>query len=62
MGGSPKNGHYTCRIHCPTAAGSWWYYNNIERRLARPGEIDATAKVAGSVERAYIMFYEQLAA
>ena len=62
MGSTPRIGHYTCRIHCPTPAGSWWYYNNSERRLARPGEIDTTAKVAGSVERAYVTFYEQLAA
>ena len=61
MGSTPKSGHYTCRIHYPTLAGSWWYYSNSERRLARPGEVGTTAKVAGSVERAYIAFYEQLA-
>ena len=62
MGSTPKSGHNTCRIHYATPSASWWYYSNSERRLARPGEVDTTAKVAGSVERAYIMFYEQLPA
>jgi len=61
MGSSPRNGHYTSRLHYPSAGGDWWYYNNSERRAVRPGEVETTATVMGSVERSYLAFYERSA-
>ena len=59
IGGTVKTGHYTCRVHHPASGGTWWYYNNSHRRLATPAEVNATARVRGNVERAYLVFYEK---
>ena len=62
IGGTVKHGHYTCRVHHPASGGTWWYYNNSHRRLATPAEVNATARVRGNVERAYLVFYEKRSA
>ena len=62
IGGTVKTGHYTCRVHHPASGGTWWYYNNSHRRLATPAEVNATARVRGNVERAYLVFYEKRSA
>lgn len=59
MGSTPRSGHYTCRLYYPAANSAWWYYNNSERRVATPVEVLTTAPVRGSVERAYLAFYEK---
>ncbi len=58
MDSTPRSGHYTCRLYYPAANSAWWYYNNSERRVATPVEVLTTAPVRGSVERAYLAFYE----
>ena len=59
MGSTPKSGHYTCRIHYPASNGTWWYYNNSERRQATPHELLTIGPVRGNAERAYLLFYER---
>ena len=50
-GASLRTGHYyaICRHERPE--GPWWYYNDRERRLARPEDDDATAA------RVYLALY-----
>ena len=54
MGKTIRGGHYTCRIHFPTAAGTWWYYNDTERRLATEQELRTSDR-----ERSYVLMYEK---
>ncbi len=58
-GSSAATGHYTARIHCPTTTSDWWYYNNALRRVATATEVDTTARLQGTVERAYLLLYER---
>ena len=58
-GATAASGHYTARIHCPTTAGDWWYYNNSLRRLATPAEVDTTADITGVAERSYLLLYDK---
>ena len=55
-GKSIGSGHYTCIIRFPTAGGTWWYYNDTERRLATEREIATSSR-----EKSYVLFYEKLA-
>jgi ubiquitin C-terminal hydrolase len=58
IGATAAQGHYTCRMHCPTTAGEWWHYINSTRRLASPSEIETTTPVRGTTERSYLLLYE----
>ena len=54
MSSGYKHQHYTCRIHFPTAAGTWWYYNDTERRLATEQDLRTSDK-----EKSYVLMYEK---
>ena len=52
--GNTKRGHYTCRIHFPTLGGTWWYYNDTERRLATDADMRTSDR-----EKSYVLMYEK---
>ena len=52
--GNTKRGHYTCRLHFPTPGGTWWYYNDTERRLATAADMRTSDR-----EKSYVLMYEK---
>ena len=55
VGETISRGHYTCRIHFPTADGTWWYYNDSVRRLATEDDLRTS-----EYEKSYVLMYEKV--
>ena len=62
IGQTIRAGHYTARIHHPTASAEFWYYNNTTRRIATPQELETEglkARNSSPAERSYILIYDR---
>ena len=59
QGSTVQSGHYTARIHHPTANGEFWYYNNTMRRLATERELQTDGPEQHCPERSYVLIYDR---
>ena len=60
LGDSVESGHYITLAKHETDTGSWWLYNDSERKEASPEQVATTVGYRSwTVMKSYILFYEK---